>query len=520
MTTPALAALLMTALAGQLDLSGLTDEIQQNGYVRVAVCPRPIITKGSDRTSVDDIAMLATEQVEQITQQLIDESGGQYKVVDPETAFTAIKGLRIDDLNNPDVRRQIGRQTGAEAMLFVFAEENVETAQWDLLFKLVELEDSTVAIQARRTLDLILSDAAYMGESFEARRWGPNGIEVVGFDPELPREWAMGVGADWERLQYASLKQVKEKLAAEGKPLPHPLENMQLPYGIELVVNGQSVAPERICDKLYVAIDPAEGPPGQGPDIGIRMFNQSGHKVFMAIYIDGVNMINQQRELPYLTPTGRHWSVRHGYDVVLRNWYHLEGGLSQQSKFQLVDAPQSVGAQTGLPPGGEDFVAFGDRIDDRLGMITCMVYTHGWEGVDANAEPPRTMGLKGQYGFGEGVRENTQIRWEAGERGILLAAMTLHYRTPYELDQIRAAGCDEQQPAAPPAIVQPQTVPDAAEAQPQAAQLQPTQPEAAELPAQPQRVQPQPEATTAGTGQPQPTDADLPGEDAPFPVAD
>jgi hypothetical protein len=486
MTTPALAALLVAALAGQLDLSGLTGEIQEKGYVRVAVCPRPIITKGQERTSVDDIAMLATEQVEQITQQLIEQSGGAYKIIDPETAFAAIKGLRIDDLNNPDVRRQIGQQTGADAMLFVFAEENIESGQWDLLCNLVALEDSTVAVQTKRTLDLILSDAAYMGESFEARRWGPGGIEIVGFDPELPREWAMGIGAEWERLQYASLRQVKEKLAAEGKRYPHPLENMQLPYGIELVVNGQPVAPERICDKLYVAIDPAAGPPGQGPDIGIRMFNQSGHKVFVAIYIDGLNMIDQQRELPFMTPTGRHWLVRDGYDAVLRNWYHLEGGLSQKSKFHLVDAPASVAAQQGLPARGEDLVAFGDRIDDRLGMITCMVYTYGWEGVDANAEPPKTMGLKGQYAFGAGARENTQIRWEAGERGVLLAAMTLHYRTPYELDRIRAAGCDEQQPAAPPPLVQPQTVPDAA------------------------AVQPQPGATTV--------DTDLPGEDAPFPV--
>src|SRR5690606_14355884 len=127
-----------------------------------------------------DIAMLATEQVEQITQQLINEAGGAYKIVDPETAFDAIKGLQIDDLNHPKVRQQIGEQTGADAMLFVFAEENVESGQWDLLCKLVELEDSTVAAQTRRTLDLILSDAAYMGESFEARRWGPNGIEIVG----------------------------------------------------------------------------------------------------------------------------------------------------------------------------------------------------------------------------------------------------------------------------------------------------------------------------------------------------
>src|SRR5690606_18634874 len=129
----------------------------------------------------------------------------------------------------------------------------------------------------------------------------------------------------------------------------------------------------------------------------------------------------------------------------LRNWYHIDRaqGLSQQSKFHLVDAPQAVAAQRGLPAGGENFVAFGDRIDDRLGMITCMVYTFGWEGVDANPNPPKTMGLKGQFAFGEGGRENTQIRWDLGERGILLAAMTLHYRTPDELDQIRSAGCVE-----------------------------------------------------------------------------
>ena len=134
--------------------------------------------------------------------------------------------------------------------------------------------------------------------------------------------------------------------------------------------DGQPVAPERICDKLYVAIDPSAGLLGQGPDIGIRMFNQSGHKVFMAIYIDGINMINQQRELPIMTPTERHWSVRDGYDAVLRNWYHIDRaqGLSQQSKFHLVDAPQAVAVQRGLPAGGENLVAFGDRIDASSDM--------------------------------------------------------------------------------------------------------------------------------------------------------
>src|SRR5690606_34553835 len=139
---------------------------------------------------------------------------------------------------------------------------------------------------------------------------------------------------------------------------------------------------------------------------------------------------------------------------------------------------------------------------------TCMIYTDGWEGVDANAEPPKAMG--GQFAFGAGARRNAQIRLAPRERGILLAAMTLHYRTPDELDQIRAAGCDEQ-PAAPPALVQPQPSPDTA-----AAQAQPTPAQPAASPAQPLPGQPQPEATAASSNQPLPTDAELPGEDAPF----
>jgi hypothetical protein len=259
----------------------------------------------------------------------------------------------------------------------------------------------------------------------------------------MRRDWAMGVGPEWERIQYGNLQQVKAAVEAAGQVYPHPLENPDVPYGIQLIVNGQRTVPERICDKLYVAIDPAAGPPGQGPDIGIRMFNRCGYPVFMGVYIDGVNMINQQRELPIMTPSRRHWSVRDGYDSVLRNWYHLELGRTElRSQFVLVDAPQGVAAQQGLPAGGENYVAFGDRIDDRLGMITCMVYTHGWQGVDANPNPPQQRG-GGRYAFGSGLTEEIQVRWDAGERGILLAAMTLHYRTPDELDQIRSMSCGD-----------------------------------------------------------------------------
>lgn len=531
MTTSALTAMLVAALTTQVDLSPLVQEIQGNGYSRVAVCPRPVIMNGQERTTVDDIALLATEQIQQITQQLIASAQGTYKVIDSEVAMSAIQGMTVEDLSNPDVRRRIGQQTGAGAMVFVFAEHNAESGQWDLFWKLIELQDSSVAVQGTETIDIILSDAAYMGESFEARRWGPQGLDVVCFGSQLPREWAMGVGPEWERIQYASLQQIKNTLAAEGQQMLHPLENPDVPYGIELVVNGQPVVPERICDKLYVPIDPAAGPPGQGPDVGIRMYNRSGHKVFMGIYIDGVNMINQQRELPIMTPTRRHWVVRDGYDAVLRNWYHLSPGRTEQrSRFQLVDTSQSVSARTGLPPGGEKFAAFGERIDDRLGMITCLVYTYGWEGVDFNATPPKQRNLNGRFAFGQGALEETRIRWEPGERGILLAAMTLHYRTPGELDQIRSIGCGEAAAAATTAV------------QPRPESAAPTQPSLAEtlatkaleaiagesaaqepqpVPATEQPASPAETEPPAANQQPVPSaEPQLPGEDAPFPGLD
>lgn len=451
MMTSAIASLMVAALIGQTDVTGLVGEIQQKNFNTIAVCPRPIVLQGEQQTSIDDISLLAAQQIDEITRSLVEQAGGQFTIVDSTTSLNAIKGMTIDDLNNEQVRAGIGQRTGAQAMLFVFAEQNRATKQWDLFWKLIELGGIPNNFESpKETFDLVLSDAAYMGESFEARRWGPDGLENAGFPDTMPREQLMGVGPEWERLQYAGLQQVKAAMEDSGIPFPHPLENANVPYGIELIVDGQPAVPERICDKLYVAIDPSAQPGAPAPDIGIRMFNGSGRPVMMGIYIDGVTMINQQRQLPLMTPVEHHWYVRDGYNATLKDWFSMVPGQpATRAKLELVDAQRAVAPQRPLPAGGENLVAFGDRIDDRLGQITCLVYTYTWQDVDANFSPPRVRGLGGRFAMGAGARQQAQLQWKQGNRGILLAAMTLHYATTNELNQIRVMGCEPLPPAAP-----------------------------------------------------------------------
>src|SRR5262249_9861813 len=148
------------------------------------------------------------------------------------------------------------------------------------------LIDNTVTSASPERPTISLSDWAFMGHSFEARRWLADGLKLVGFDERLPVAdgYAMGLAA--EQTQYNFLY----------KNQPHPLNSpAPPPYSIQVAVGNQIRVPLQIGGDLYVNLEPGE-------NFLIRLLNDDTRPVLCALYIDGVNTIGMQFQHPLLNP--------------------------------------------------------------------------------------------------------------------------------------------------------------------------------------------------------------------------
>jgi hypothetical protein len=231
---------------------------------------------------------------------------------------------------------------------------------------------------------------------------------------------SVGEGPTYEMMQYKNLK----------PGLQHPLLMADCPYGVSLRVGDEWRKPELIGDKLYVRLEPGE-------QYLVALSNRSEQPVFMALYVDGVNSINQRLKRPSETATFETWWIKPNFNGGIAGWYAIEQEADAQgttrptakqlrSNFKVTDAKESVA-------GGKNF-------NDNLGMITAIVYTHGMEGIQ-KAPPMNVAQSPGLLGTGIGDRheDSLELDFSGKEKGIILAAMTLHYRTESQLSELRNA---------------------------------------------------------------------------------
>lgn len=491
--------LVVATLAVNVSLDDQVDqavkEIRSNGFQTVAVLPRPYLYESDNPDSVSfqgELGTSAQEQLEQF-QDALQKRGRQnrFRLIEPRAIAKATQGLTIDTLADFETKKSLAEKTNAQALIYMEATPDESVRGWSAKFQVVALSTNTSAPTGSAEYEITLSEAGYMGHSFEARRWNEDTLEPVGFKEGFDEKVAMSSGEAAETAQWLALQ--NEQL--------HPLLNESLEYGMDLVINDEVAEPELIGSDLYAAINP-------GDKVQIRLRNESNHNLLMAVYVDGVNTINKKRELPLVTPYTRHWVLQAGRKGKLSGWYNIDPTrkLQQAGEFILVDQAEAVASR--LDEETEDAqeptiqtVAYGSSIDDRLGQITAVVYTAGWEGIEEFKDVQ--LGAKGagdaRYGIGSGKITEEEMNFLKGERGMLLAAFTIRYRTQEQLDELKQR-----------LNVQPEPVP---EREPK------TEPEPEPQPAPDPQPNPEPEPQPEPQPEPEPKPVpEIPSESEAFPI--
>jgi len=440
----------------------LAASIIQKGYRRVGVLPQFIGRSGGEETLQGATGPHARLFAEKVEEALVTQSGGRFQVVESRQLKEAFRDLSLDDLGRPEKLRLCAERVGGmDALVVGIVTDERNQAQGlpalELTCRLIDLATSGLVDVRKETLNLSIAGAAYMGESFELRRWqGPQLINVglnqsVGTKAFTPADYNPAYGLNPNDVR---------------RDRPHPLLDLNFPFPAQVLVREQPRPLRAIGGQVYVALEPGEA-------YHVRVDNHTDQAVFAALFVDGINALGKKREHP---GSCRYWRLApHDY-ARFRGWYSGTGSTLVEEEFTITPAEDSVAGQAGF--------------FEALGMITVVIYTVGtpqqqvamgvpgtsepWPGAfsqpyrqragerpkaaapqragpapragaapQAAAPPSPRLGASGPSGgatFGTGEGERREVRIEqlyGGDPGLILAAFTIYYRTNSQLQQIQ-----------------------------------------------------------------------------------
>jgi len=440
----------------------LAGSIVDSGHSTVAVVPAVVQKNGETHTTIGSLGPRGAVMADMVYDQLVDASKsgrykGQLKVVSSRTMASAMRarGFTIPDLSDADKLKQIQQDVGADSLLFLATEDQpieggspsaptptvpVEPEVIDkpidkpidqpidqsILDRPLEIE---IEAQLVDTLDghttkifshtdvLDLSRAAYQGQSFELRRWSDGALQNLSID--LPGAGPFGVGPRWEVDQYRALPQ----------ELAHPATIADFPYQAKVVVGRTVRQPHSIGPYQVVELNPGE-------EYAVHLHNNTGHGVYAAIYIDGVNSIDMRRVEPSELETKRHWFLAAGKVGAIGGWYTFaRDPENRPARSPAIKRPFIIA-------DAQESIAFATGFEDNIGMITVIYYTVGMEGIPQPDAGPRTRSVPSNIGgTTAGAAVDEMLEFSAGSskrRGIMLGAETYYYRTKQQIDDLNS----------------------------------------------------------------------------------
>ncbi|NUQ64836.1 MAG: hypothetical protein HUU20_20425 [Pirellulales bacterium] len=420
-------AALTVAEAQPLPVSVVAEQLQgaivENGYRRVGVLPQFIVRQGADEKLGGSLGPQGDLFAEQLGKQLLRTSQGKYRVIDDRQMRAAFAGMSLADLGKRESLLAASKKVGGMDGLVVGTLTDLRQLppgesrpELDVEARLIDVRDSSAVADAQTSRFLTLSDAAYMGESWELRRWTPGGIVSVGLDPKpfantyLP----FAPGPYNEENQYRAILRNR----------PHPLVDSQCPYRMSIVVDGQQRPWVPVKDRFYVALEP-------GDTYQIRVESASPRPAYLSLFVDGINILGKTREHP---SASKFWHLAAGQKSQFAGWTTGSGGQYKQEEFIIAPADSTVAA--------------GQGFGQQLGMITAVYYTVGLDGLpEPPAEQPEsplsmTLGASMADTFGTGAGRESELTLEeksGPERGIILAAMTIYYAPSAQVDAMKQA---------------------------------------------------------------------------------
>jgi len=413
-------------------------EAVRSGKKTIAVVPSVIYTNTEGEATVGEMGPRGKLLASALYDQLVAASQqgpyeGKFRVVPQRSMSVAMRtrGITVDNLSDPDKVRVLAQDVEADGVITLFRDEDINDEQEQtrrgeetpeqgpradrvaadhLDVEVTDPEKSATIFTDSIVEPRTLATAAYQGESWEVRRWEEGKLKNVGVKDGVE---PFGFGPEWEKIHYASLR----------TDLNHPYAAEGFPYHIDVYVGDEAREPKKV-DTDFGAAYVVELNPGEVYKVGMR--NDSKQPVYVALYIDGMSVIDQQQVDSSDLEIRRHWMLPpdSGRRFV-RGWYEIQ--RDEQGKptaTQIFDefkvAPK------------EESVAFGKGFTENLGMITAVFYTVGNDGVEDPGEPTNLVarGLPpSALGTGKGERKEQDLeKVRAKTRGLLLGAVTIYYR--------------------------------------------------------------------------------------------
>jgi hypothetical protein len=295
----------------------------------------------------------------------------------------AFGGVTIADLGQTgrvaDAAKRAGGLNGIVVGV-VTDERNLAPAQRSpnlrVTCRLIDVDHASQVAIKNEELPLTIADMAMMGESFELRRWVNGRVDNIALTSSDSRMIP---------VEFSSVSRIGP---ADVNSRQHPLSDPSFPFPVQLVVDKQPRSPVFIKGKPYVTVDPGE-------EYSVRVRNNSGKDVYVAVFVDGINVLGKRRDH---VANCKYWHLATGETSNFRGWYTGSAGHYTEERFYIARRRETVAVKAGF---GED-----------LGMITVALYTVGAPSTDpqrlAQARP--SFGEEGEWVQDPGTR---QWRWKA-----------------------------------------------------------------------------------------------------------
>lgn len=409
--------MLLSSMAGAVH-EDTASQIVERGFHHIAVCPRALLQ--TPQGEVVDFASVGPNSIQWAAdihaglKQTVSAKGkfaGRFQVVAMKDAERAFRGRSAGELVDAAFHESLREQLGADALAVVVARP-LGRRKYLHTIRVIPLNGERKVISNVEVEFKTISQAAYAGESWELRRWVNlrSGETLQPVAVKLDNPEASGVGNVYEHMQYVNLDVTAK----------HPLLDSSCPYGFRVLVDDKERQLEEIGGKLFIALE-------AGESYVIDMWNKTARDAYFMLFVDGANTLNGEVQRPADAAGHEVWWMTPDTDhALVRGWTKNDGSAKGEvDLFKVVPFSEAVAGSQGF--------------SDNLGMITALVYTKGFTDVP-KAEPIIDRAAPGTFGTGRGSRKVREMQYDenAETRGVMLAAMTVYYRTRAQLDVLKA----------------------------------------------------------------------------------
>ena len=420
----------------------LLDAIHERGYRRVGILPRFIVRGNDDEFFGGNIGPLGDHLAEQLHRLLLRVRNRKFGLIDARQMRTAFEEMAISDLGNREKLREAARRVGGMDALLVgvvsdqkqHLPDEDDLSGLEIEYTLKEIQSSTDIVSVDVFENVTLTDAAYMGRSWEVRRWKGAKLYNVALEPADEPVVLSYMRILGER-KPAKFMDPDEDFCELVPNAVHPLKNDRCPYRLAIVVEGEERKVVDIGNRLYAVLHPGE-------NFQIHVTNATRREAFVSVFVDGINILGKKREHPR---SARYWLLKGAGNGQTQarfdGWYTPVGnGKHKLEEFIVVPTDDSVATNQGF--------------DQRLGLITTVFYTVGLKGIPReDSYAAAAQGGRFEFAIGAAAKESLMSleMKSRPKRGIMLAAMTVYYATESRLRALQAGSDEADDTPEPPA---------------------------------------------------------------------